>query len=81
MVADLPRRAGRAGVTCAIAPWAERQNSDGAPRGQSLYETGTTPTIARNASQTNPLVVRATNIVPNGVPTRRDVPASHIPVC
>jgi quercetin dioxygenase-like cupin family protein len=49
--------------------------------GQSFYETGTTPTIARNASQTSPLVLRVTYVVPKGVPTRRDVPASEIPVC
>ena len=48
--------------------------------GQTFMETGTTPTIARNAS-TSPLVVRATYVVPKGVPTRRDVPASQIPVC
>jgi len=48
--------------------------------GQTFLETGTTPTIARNATQT-PLVVRVTFVVPKGVPTRRDVPASQIPVC
>jgi hypothetical protein len=49
--------------------------------GQAFYETGTTPVIARNASQTDPLVIRVTYVVPKGVPTRRDVPASEIPVC
>jgi quercetin dioxygenase-like cupin family protein len=49
--------------------------------GQSFYETGTTPTIARNASATDSAVVRVTYIVPKGMPTRIDVPASQIPVC
>ena len=49
--------------------------------GKSFYETGTTPTLATNASQTNPLVIRVTYVVPKGVPTRRDVPASQIPTC
>lgn len=48
--------------------------------GQTFMETGTTPTIARNAS-TSPLVVRVTYVVPKGVATRRDVPASEIPDC
>ena len=49
--------------------------------GQSFYETGTTPTIARNASSTDEAIVRATYVVPKGFPTRLDVPASQIPVC
>ena len=48
--------------------------------GQSFYETGTTPTIAHNASA-GQTVVRVTYIVPKGSPTRLDVPASQIPVC
>jgi quercetin dioxygenase-like cupin family protein len=46
--------------------------------GQSFYETGTTPTIARSASGA---VVRVTYVVPKGFPTRIDVPASQIPTC
>ena len=46
--------------------------------GQTFYETGNTPTIARNASQTMSLVVEATYVVPKGVPTRRD---ANPPVC
>jgi quercetin dioxygenase-like cupin family protein len=49
--------------------------------GQTFEETGTTPTVARNASQTTPVVLRVTYVVPKGVPTRRDVPASQIPTC
>jgi quercetin dioxygenase-like cupin family protein len=49
--------------------------------GQTFYETGTTPTIARNASSTKPLVVQATYVVPKGAVTRRDVPKSQIPDC
>jgi quercetin dioxygenase-like cupin family protein len=48
--------------------------------GHTFYETGTTPTIARNAS-TSPLVVRVTYVVPKGSATRREVPESKIPVC
>lgn len=48
--------------------------------GQAFSETGTTPTIAHNASE-GQTVVRATYIVPKGMPTRLDVPASQIPVC
>ena len=40
--------------------------------GQTFLETGNTPTIARNASSTDPLVVEATYFVPKGVATRRD---------
>jgi quercetin dioxygenase-like cupin family protein len=46
--------------------------------GQTFLETGNTPTIARNASQTLPLVVWATYFVPKGVPTRRD---ANPPTC
>jgi quercetin dioxygenase-like cupin family protein len=46
--------------------------------GQTFLETGNTPTIARNASQTADLVVRATYFVPKGVPTRRD---ANPPTC
>ena len=49
--------------------------------GQSFYETGTTPTIAHNTSESQGAVVRVTYIVPKGSPTRLDVPASQIPVC
>ena len=48
--------------------------------GQTFYETGTTPTIARNASA-GQTVVRVTYVVPKGSVTRIDVPASQIPVC
>ena len=48
--------------------------------GQSFYETGTDPIMARNLGAT-PAVVRASFIVPQGVATRRDVPASQIPNC
>jgi|SRR6202035_178099 len=48
--------------------------------GQTFLETGTTPTIARNATE-GPLVVRVTYVVPKGSATRRDVPAAQIPVC
>jgi quercetin dioxygenase-like cupin family protein len=40
--------------------------------GQTFLETGNVPTIARNASATDPLVVEVTYFVPKGVPTRRD---------
>jgi quercetin dioxygenase-like cupin family protein len=46
--------------------------------GQTFLETGNTPTIARNASQTLPLVVEATYFVPKGVSTRRD---ANPPTC
>jgi len=46
--------------------------------GQTFLETGNTPTIARNASQTLPLVVEVTYFVPKGVPTRRD---ANPPTC
>jgi quercetin dioxygenase-like cupin family protein len=49
--------------------------------GQSFYETGTTPTIARNASATDEAIVRATYIVPKGSPTRLEVLTPQIPVC
>jgi quercetin dioxygenase-like cupin family protein len=49
--------------------------------GQTFYETGTTPTIARNASSTQGAVVRATYIVPKGSPVRIEVSESQIPVC
>ena len=49
--------------------------------GESFYETGTTPTIATNASQTSPVTLRVTYVVPKGANTRRDVPASQIPTC
>jgi quercetin dioxygenase-like cupin family protein len=48
--------------------------------GQTFMETGTTPTVARNAG-TTPLVARITYVVPKGAATRRDVPASQKPVC
>ena len=48
--------------------------------GQSFYETGTDPIMARNLGTTQ-AVVRASFIVPQGVATRRDVPASQIPHC
>jgi len=48
--------------------------------GQSFYESGTDPIMARNLGAT-PAVVRASFIVPQGVATRRDVPASQIPDC
>jgi quercetin dioxygenase-like cupin family protein len=46
--------------------------------GQTFLETGNTPTIARNASSTDPLVVEVTYFVPKGVPTRRD---ANPPTC
>ena len=46
--------------------------------GQTFLETGNTPTIARNASSTDPLVVEVTFFVPKGVPTRRD---ANPPTC
>lgn len=46
--------------------------------GQTFLETGNVPTIARNASQTDQLVVRVTYFVPKGVPTRRD---ANPPAC
>jgi quercetin dioxygenase-like cupin family protein len=46
--------------------------------GQTFLETGNTPTIARNASQTADLVVRATYFVPKGVAARRD---ANPPAC
>ena len=49
--------------------------------GQSFYETGTTPTIAHNTSDSKGAVVRVTYVVPKGSPTRLDVPASQIPDC
>src|SRR5437762_10698957 len=48
--------------------------------GQTFYDTGTTPTIARNASP-GQTVVRVIYVVPNGPLTRIDVPASQIPIC
>ena len=48
--------------------------------GQAFVESGTDPIMARNLAAT-PTVIRATFIVPHGVATRRDVPASQIPVC
>jgi cupin domain len=48
--------------------------------GQSFYESGTTPIMARNNGGV-PAVVRANFIVPKGVATRRDVPASQVPHC
>jgi quercetin dioxygenase-like cupin family protein len=48
--------------------------------GQTFHETGTTPSIARNASA-GQTVVRVTYVVPRGSVTRIDVPASQIPVC
>jgi len=49
--------------------------------GQSFYESGTTPIMARNLSADQPTVVRVTYVVPKGVNVRRDVPASQIPGC
>jgi len=46
--------------------------------GQTFLETGNTPTIARNASSTDLLVVEVTYFVPKGVPTRRD---ANPPTC
>jgi len=46
--------------------------------GQTFLETGNTPVIARNASNTDPLVLEATYFVPKGVPTRRD---ANPPTC
>jgi hypothetical protein len=46
--------------------------------GQSFYETGTTPIIARNASATQEAIVRATYIVPKGSPTRLE---ANPPTC
>jgi quercetin dioxygenase-like cupin family protein len=46
--------------------------------GQTFLETGNIPTIARNASSTDSLVVEATYFVPKGVPTRRD---ANPPTC
>ena len=40
--------------------------------GQTFLETGNVPTIARNASSTDGLVVEVTYFVPKGVPTRRE---------
>jgi len=48
--------------------------------GQSFYESGTTPIMARN-NGAEPTVVRATYIAPKGVNVRRDVPTSQIPDC
>ena len=48
--------------------------------GQAFVESGTDPIMARNLAGT-PTVIRASFIVPKGVPTRRDVPASQIPGC
>src|SRR2546421_5775141 len=48
--------------------------------GQSFYESGTTPIMARNLTA-GPTVVRVTYVVPKDVPVRRDVPASQAPVC
>jgi quercetin dioxygenase-like cupin family protein len=48
--------------------------------GQAFVESGTDPIMARNLGAT-PAVVRASFIVPQGVATRRDVPASQIPEC
>src|SRR5712691_7297276 len=48
--------------------------------GQSFWESGTDPIMARNLGAT-PAVVHASFIVPKDVATRRDVPASQIPVC
>jgi hypothetical protein len=48
--------------------------------GQAFVESGTDPIMARNLAGT-PTVIRASFIVPKGVPTRRDVPASAIPDC
>lgn len=49
--------------------------------GQSFYESGTTPIMARNTSADQPTVVRVTYVVPKGVAVRRDVPESQIPDC
>jgi quercetin dioxygenase-like cupin family protein len=46
--------------------------------GQTFLETGNTPVIARNASNTDPLVLEVTYFVPKGVPTRRD---ANPPTC
>ena len=46
--------------------------------GQSFYESGTTPIMARASQET---VVRVTYVVPKGAAVRRDVPESQIPDC
>jgi hypothetical protein len=48
--------------------------------GQSFYESGTTPIMARNLGATQ-AVVRVTYVVPRGSATRRDVPLSQAPHC
>jgi hypothetical protein len=48
--------------------------------GQSFYESGTTPIMARNLGAT-PAVVRVTYIVPRGSPVRREVDLSQAPHC
>jgi quercetin dioxygenase-like cupin family protein len=48
--------------------------------GQTFYETGTTPIMARNLTAQN-YVLRVTYVVPKGAPTRRDVLAKDAPQC
>jgi quercetin dioxygenase-like cupin family protein len=48
--------------------------------GQSFYETGTTPVMARNLTQQD-YVLRVTYVVPKGAATRRDVLAKDAPRC
>jgi hypothetical protein len=48
--------------------------------GQSFYESGTTPIMARNLGAQE-AVVRVTYVVPKGSPVRLDVPIERAPVC
>jgi quercetin dioxygenase-like cupin family protein len=48
--------------------------------GQSFYETGTTPIMARN-NGTVDAVVRITYVVPLGSPVRLEVPIENAPHC
>jgi quercetin dioxygenase-like cupin family protein len=48
--------------------------------GDSFYESGTTPIMARNLG-TSPAVGRITYIVPHGSPVRREVALSDAPTC
>jgi len=48
--------------------------------GQSFYESGTTPIMARNLG-TSPVVERIMYVVPQGSPVRIDLPQSAAPSC
>lgn len=48
--------------------------------GQSFYESGTQPIMARNFG-IDPAIIRATYVVPKGVAVRRDVALADAPRC